>query len=394
MIEKRPVLVIARSFPPSVEAGGSIVAYNLFRRIEPLDFAVLRGRLQPEDPSLTLPVRTWVWDIWPHRYIYTRFSAILIPILLIKILMISMQVHPRCMLLFFPFDFFAVAGYLASRLLRLPFSVFLNDTWEESQAGMLQRWLAHIFEPRLLYEAENVFVISPALKKHFDQKYVLHCIPVLHPLPFERFIPLVRYTGEAKDIYRIVYTGNVSRLNLDSIKSLIQAVREIKTFRLEIEFYTGLSSEYLSRVLELKPLDAVKIHFVPSEAIPIIQRRADILFVGLAFSGLDEVTLATTFPTKFVEYLSAGQPILVHAPSQSYLAEFVRQNYCAELVDQPGADGLRKALLRIISQPQYTTNLVKQAVSLSKQFEDKDQVAILAKRMDMRSISSSLDLGG
>jgi len=386
-----PVLVIARSFPPSVEAGGSTVAYNLFRQIEPDDYVVVRGNLQPEDPSLVLPVRTWTWDIRPRRYLYTRFSAVLIPLLVVKILAISRKVHPRHLLLFYPFDFFAVAGWIASRLLGLPFSIFLYDTWEESQANLLQRWVAHAFEPRLLCEAEEVFVISPALKRHFDSKYSIRSIPILHPMPFERFFPQVRYAGKVKDVYRIVYTGNVSQLNLDSVKNLIHVVRKIQTPPIRVEIYTGQSPEYLRQALELCPTDAVRIQFVSSVAIPDIQRSADVLFVGLAFSDLDETTRFTTFPTKFVEYLTAGQPILVHAPAKTYLAEFIRQNGCAELVDQPGPEMLQKALLRLINQPQYASTLVKQAVNTAWQFDDTRQVALLADRLKMRVIGVKKD---
>jgi len=380
---RQPVLVIARSFPPSVEAGGSTVAYNLFRQIDPNDYAVIRGDLQPEDPSLTLPALTWTWDIRPRRYLYTRFSAVYIPLLVAKILSISRKIHPRHLLLFYPFDFYAISGWIASRLLGLPFSIFVYDIWEERETTWFQRRVAHIFEPRLLCDANEVFVISLALKRHFDQKYSVRSIPILHPLPFERFSPQVRYTGKAKDVYRIVYTGNVSRLNLDSVKSMVHAVREIQTPHIKIDICTGQSPEYIRQILDLQSLDEVRIKFVSSASIPDIQRNADVLFVGLAFSGLDELTMSTTFPTKFVEYLAAGQPILAQAPEESYLAEFIRQNKCAELVNRPDSEMLREALDRLIGQPQYVLPLVKQAVDIARQFDDNRQATLLADKLGM-----------
>lgn len=378
-----PILVAARSFPPSVEAGGSTVAYNLFRRIAPLDYAVIRGDLFPQDQELSLPATTWVWDIWPRRYQYTRFSIILVPLLVAKILGVCHKLKPRHLLLFYPFDFYAIAGWIASHLLHLPYSVYYYDTWEESQINLLQKLAAHFFEPLLTLKALNVFVISPALEKHFQKKYNIKPVPILHPLSFERFTPLVRYQFGNKDIYRIVHTGNVSKLNLDSVEDLIQAVRMVNSPRIEIDFYTGQSPDVLKRMLGIRSSDAIRIRFIPTAEIASVQQNADFLFVGLAFSGLDEFTLATTFPTKFVEYLTAGQPILVHAPAQSYLAEFVQKHQCAELIDQPGIKPLQTALLNLIANPERALSLSQKAVQVASLFEDHKQVGLFAQKLGM-----------
>lgn len=381
----KPVFVISRSFPPSVEAGGSMVAYHLFQKIDPIDFMVLSGRLFPQDNNLTVSAKTWSWDIRPRKFQYTKFGLVLLPVLLLKILYIIIFNRPRHILIFFPFDLFAIAGWIGAYLLRMPFSIYFFDTWEESQNHKLQQWAAKIFEHRLIDNADDVFVISPALKRHFDQKYKINSTTILHPIPFTHFYPKVRYSDTKKETYRIVYTGNISRLNSDSVIRLVQAVRETKKYNFEIAFFTGQSNKEVAYILGLEQKDPVKIQFVSSNEIPGIQQMADILFVGLSFVGLDQTTMQTTFPTKFVEYLMAGQPILAHCPRDSFLAEYIEEWQCAELVDMPDVEAIKRALEMIVDQPDRALRKIENAIRVAKGFEDRIQIEKLTSKLHLRT---------
>ena len=55
--------------------------------------------------------------------------------------------------------------------------------------------------------------------------------------------------------------------------------------------------------------------------------------------------IETTSPSKLPEYLAAGRPILIHAPSDSYIAWYGKTHKCAEVVDTPDLETLRKSIL-------------------------------------------------
>lgn len=384
MDDRRPVLVMARSFPPSIEAGGSIVLRNLFGRIDPHDFVVVRGNLQPQEPATRLCVPTAVVDIFPPRYVYSRFSFLYAPIVCLVAMLFAIRHRPRHLLALFPFDFFVIAAYWVARLLRLPYSIYFHDVWEEARESKIQKKVAHLFEPRIFHGAKHIFVISDALKEHFGKKYGVDCISVRHPIPFDIFPPQVRYDGEIKGQYHIIYTGNVSPLNYDVVKNLIAAVRRIQDRPIQIDFCTGQSPAELVQWLGITKEDRITIKTVPSADIPRIQQNADVLFVGISFE-LDAATANTVFPTKFAEYLCAGKPILVHAHADSFLARFVRDHECALLVDKPDVDQLQQAITDLLSKPQLALHYAQKAVETARYFEDRQQVRILADALGMKS---------
>jgi hypothetical protein len=87
---------------------------------------------------------------------------------------------------------------------------------------------------------------------------------------------------------------------------------------------------------------------VDQHRIRELQRTADILFLPLAFASPYPEIIRTSSPTKLGEYLCAGRPILVHAPSDSHLAQFARERGFGVVVDQPGPELLVDAILEIM----------------------------------------------
>jgi glycosyltransferase involved in cell wall biosynthesis len=386
---QRPVIVMARSFPPSIEAGGSVVLRNLFGRIDPRDFVVVAGNLPPQDPVTRLNVPTAVVDIFPARYIYSRFGFLFVPIVCMVAVLFALRYRPRHILALYPFDFFAIAAYWVACLLCLPYSIYLHDVWEEAQKSSIQKKIARLFEPRLVRQAKHVFVISDALREHFKKKYGVECIVVRHPIPFHIFLPKVRYDGASKNLYHIVYTGNVSQLNCDTVRNLIDSGRHIRDIPIQIDFCTAQTSAELARWLGITKKDRVTIQTVSSAEIPYIQQNADLLFVGISFE-LNAMTANTVFPTKFTEYLCAGKPIIVHAPADSFLARFVREHECAYLVEKPDMERLCQAIVDLLSKPQLATHYARKAVETAQYFEDRRQVHILADALGMRLIEDGM----
>lgn len=386
LLERKPPLwVIARSFPPSVEAGGSTVAYRLFKHIDPAHFVVLRGDLRPQDPALKLDARTSVFDIWPRRFLYTRYSFLFIPLLIATGLWfyLRLPVKPRAILAFYPFTFYTLAAFFLARFLRLPFSIFIYDVWQEAQTNFFDRRLAQIFEARILKSAQEVLVISDALKEHFVKKYGIMPITILHPIPIPNHSSPSSPRGVDRRPFRIVYTGNVSHLNLDSVRAMIDAVRRIEDETIQIHFYGGQSPAYLREILALSQEDPVHTAFAASRDIPLIQQTASLLFVGLAFHRVSEDAMRTTFPTKFAEYLAAGRPILAVAPPQSYLAQFIQQHKCAWLVDQPDAAQIAHAIRTLIADHELQRAYIEQARKTSLLFDEAVQVKTFANMLGL-----------
>ncbi len=75
------------------------------------------------------------------------------------------------------------------------------------------------------------------------------------------------------------------------------------------------------------------------------------------------VTLAS-FPAKSADYLASGKPILVLAPRESTVVQYLEPWHCAELVTEPDKDALGKALGRLASGEEYRRRLASSAQHL------------------------------
>jgi len=61
------------------------------------------------------------------------------------------------------------------------------------------------------------------------------------------------------------------------------------------------------------------------------------------------------------EYLAAGVPILVYAPPDSYLARYASEHGFAEVVTEPDAVALARALRRLTTDSLHVVELTRHA---------------------------------
>jgi glycosyltransferase involved in cell wall biosynthesis len=99
-------------------------------------------------------------------------------------------------------------------------------------------------------------------------------------------------------------------------------------------------------------------------------RQADILLLPHGFtSKFAQEEIKTIFPTKTIEYLISGRPILAHLPADCFLAEFLRSQGCALIVDEPSVEALKRALDPLRQDEALRSKLVCNAIQAAKQFE-------------------------
>jgi glycosyltransferase involved in cell wall biosynthesis len=101
---------------------------------------------------------------------------------------------------------------------------------------------------------------------------------------------------------------------------------------------------------------------IAKAAVAEVQSRADILFLPLAFDSPYPLGLIrTSAPGKMPEYLSSGRPVLVHVPSDSFVAWYVRERNCGVLVDGNDVELLAVGLRQIITNPALRAEVVGNA---------------------------------
>jgi glycosyltransferase involved in cell wall biosynthesis len=153
-------------------------------------------------------------------------------------------------------------------------------------------------------------------------------------------------------------------MNMDSVVRLVNAVGTMEQPPL-IELCTA------SNLPSAFQRDYVKKSFYDRPSLMNAQRSSSILYLPQAFESDLKLMIKNNFPTKAVEYLCSGRPILVHSPADSYLSHIARQEGYALVVDKPDQNALRDAVSRLLEDTDLQHQLVDNAIAYAKSISSR-----------------------
>lgn len=247
-----------------------------------------------------------------------------------------------------PFDL--PAGYLAARLARVPFYAYIFDDYlYQWNPYPLYSFIARRVEPTVIRGAAGVMVLNEFVQDEYRRRY-----PGVEPTvvrnafevpEIEQDVSSARSWGGSEA--RILYTGNVYHAHYDAFRNLLSALRRLDPPDAKLHLHTGQHSEGLDGEGIGGPA-LVRHGTLPSSEVFDVLRRADILFLPLAFDSTIPEVIKTSCPMKTGEYLASGRPILVHAPPDSFLCWYFRKHECGVVVDQRDPEQLARAIRSIL----------------------------------------------
>lgn len=251
------------------------------------------------------------------------------------------------------------AAYLASRALRVRYYPYLFDDYVEQWVGERKRWLAGRLAPYLLRGAAGVIVPNEFMRAEVRRRYGVAATIVRNPCDLAAYESLeLAEPAFAGEEVRIVYTGAVYEANYDAFRNLAAALGRLDA-PARVHIYTAQPQEVLTAAGIAGPV-AVHPHVPVSEA-PRIQGEAHLLFLPLAFESPYPRVIRTSAPGKMGEYLAAGRPILVHAPTDSFVAWYFREHGCGLVVSEREPQRLAAALASLLADPVKRSELAARA---------------------------------
>ena len=174
--------------------------------------------------------------------------------------------------------------------------------------------------------------------------------------------------------FKILYSGRIGKANKNCIFLMIQAIDFIRNkLERDIELYVySLDHDLLSlkgrNYLHLnKPIDHL--------AIPGLLRSVDLLYLPLDFDQNSIQFAKFSMPTKASEYMISGTPILLFAPSETYLYQHALINNWAKIVGDYSLEKLIEAIVEIQDNLEIRNNIVIHA----KDFALKNFDAIIIR---------------
>lgn len=356
-----PIVAMSRSLPPAF-TGSARVMGNLAQQFSPDEMVVVGalrpGRSRPPGGG----ARIFYAAVWSPGWRGERWLRRLqLPWLVAAGAWVARRHGARAVLAVYPDEIFLLAGYILAGMLRLPLLLYFHNTYlENHRSSRLARWL----QPRAFRRASHVFVMSEGMRRLYERRYPgLRTSSLLHtflgdPPTFEPLSPL-------HDPVELLFLGQVGPSCADAAARLARAVNLTPGIRLTV--VSGTARTTIERAGLAGP--RIRVETVPDHALADRLRAADILVLPHGFtSPLAPEEIETIFPTKVVEYLASGRPILAHVPPGCYLAEFLTRHDAALVVDEPTEEAIGAALARLAGDATLRDSLARNAVKAARQF--------------------------
>ncbi len=346
---RKRILLLSWGVPPE-PSGSSVIVGNLakqFSRDEMIvtgerPFARGEAPWQAEWPQLVYSIRGWPQDRRGARW----WRTLQLPLLLLRCVRLVRKHQCDAILVVFPREEFLLAGYLAAAWTGARLFPYFHNTYVENRTGVSRRF-ARWLQRRVFRRASHVFVMSEGMRELYRERYPqLACSVLPHSLT-ERPLQLAPPPAPGPTL-RFVICGNINESCRDATLRVCEAIAQVD--RASLTLLSGMSGSVLKGLGVLR--DGVRHETVPHEQVRGRLQNADIVVLPHGFGGpLSSEEYRTIFPTRTIEYLICGRPILAHVPPDCHLARFLMENDCALLVTEPSVPALLRAIIpRILSR--------------------------------------------
>jgi glycosyltransferase involved in cell wall biosynthesis len=252
------------------------------------------------------------------------------------------------------------AAFIACRREKIPFVAYVVDHYSYREFyNPAAAFVAQKLEPLLMKRAGKVIVLNEALRDDLQRRFNVKSTIIYNSFDLAPYRGKIENIGPPNGEVSIVFTGNVYDAHYDAFRNLLAAIRIAGRENLRLHLYTPQTAEELAQQGISGPITFHQP--LASDEMPRVQRKADILFLPLAFNSPYPGVVRTSAPTKMGEYLAARRPILVHAPSDAYVTWYFRQHDCGVVVDRLDPPLLAEAIKRILGNDEYVSELLERA---------------------------------
>ncbi|PHN08593.1 glycosyltransferase [Flavilitoribacter nigricans] len=366
------ILLVSWSILPR-PGGSSIIVENLAQNFQPEELVVFGGRglwQKPLSRIAGMPKFIYFFSEFNILGRGDRFFAGLrkwrFRSLVEKIKSVIREERIDQVIGVFPDALYCEAAARAALELGVPFSAYFHNTYLDNAAIRDPR--AESIQNFIFEQSQHIFVMSKGMQELFQDNYGLTKVsPLVHThqqLPEQE--PEIATFPPDKEHFRLVAIGNFNESNIEATVRLARAISQDTRFSLDL--YTHVPA-LLLRQRGLHPDWYNHRGFIAPGSVHGALQDYDICVLTHGFTGgYGETEYRTIFPTRTIPLLLSGKPILAHSPPGSFLNDFIRENQCAELVDQPEAEAIIRGLEKIINDPDHRSQLVRAASQTAVQF--------------------------
>jgi len=287
-----------------------------------------------------------------------------LPLMLFHTLRLARQNRCTGIMAVFPKEEHLLIGYLTSLWTGTAFFPYFHNTYLENRQGMASKF-AKALQARVFARAKHVFVMSNGMVDLFHERYPhVACSALVHS--FNEVLPPFEPPLSPGASLHLLLSGNINESCQDAAKRMCEAI--FRAGNTHLTLLSGTSRAHLEHLGLLR--EGVCHDTVSRDQLLERLQQADIVILPHGFTGsLSEVEYQTIFPTKTIEYLICGRPILAHTPPDCFLTRFLREHNCALIVDKPSISDLQEAIELLRTDTDLRSRLVRNALKAAEPFQ-------------------------
>ncbi|MCG3132290.1 MAG: hypothetical protein FLDDKLPJ_03123 [Phycisphaerae bacterium] len=340
-------LVVSWQWPPVNRASANVLA-TLFNAASPASFRVLTRRMCNDGDGVRAPrleTERVAWPLPDDRPV--RFRTFLAELrTFVRVLARAWRMHltwdVQVVLSVYPTRYGLLSGWAASRLLGVPHVAYMHDLLRETllTKSRLKRAFWCELDERILRGSRVILTPTREHAEHYARRGLANTAVLPHTVDDadaeEPSSTLV--SQQAADVatqgsrpLRLVYSGAIYEPHLDAVEAIIEATKSEP--EIELIFLT-------------KPqpaLAGLRMRWLEPRRMRAAIRSADAGVVALGWRTPYPDEIRVCFPSKIVDYLGAGRPILAVVPRGCFVDRFVRETGCGVCANEPTCDSIRAA---------------------------------------------------
>ncbi len=254
-------------------------------------------------------------------------------------------------------------GFRLAQASGLPLAVYLVDDFlagAQLSGHQTSLELAQAKVPDWLRKVDKIFVISEGLRQSFNQRYGI--TSTVLPLPYQ--LPDIPNAPRIQK-KQIIFVGSLSHFYLDGLKQLAGVIDKINRETNDAIQLRLTTSNVASARHCIGAFDC--LHCEPCENAEKLYEEITnslLCFISYSFQKQYREMVATSFPSKMLDYLTAGKFIIALGPKYSSFVSYFHQYQLSKLLCVNDPDALEKVILDQIKNPQDLSatykNVVKQ----------------------------------
>jgi hypothetical protein len=224
-----------------------------------------------------------------------------------------------------------------ARDLQLPYSVYVIDDYEVTAAheGMVGHELARCraLIADCLRQAHRVFAICPGMAERLHSLYGITS-QLLYPIADESSAPAALSPVNSREL---LYVGSLGPAYLDTLLAVadLLATGAAPGWRLKI---ISRDHRTFARVFAGRPEVSAR-HDCDRDGLRAEVANTEAILIPYSFSERWKTTAETSFPSKFMDAVAAGKPIIIFAPAYASIIRHVREAGGAGAVETSTACG-------------------------------------------------------